>query len=62
MAERGHEENCRELRGMGRAQALLQVIEDFRRRREGSQGSSSPPIQGGRAGIVPRNLTGRSPK
>ena len=32
MAEGGHEENCRELRGMGKAQILLQAIEDIRRK------------------------------
>ena len=40
MAEGGHEENCREFRGMGRAQVLLQVIEDFKRSREVGQGYS----------------------
>ena len=43
---------------MGRAKQLLQAIKDFRRRQQG-QRSSSLPIPGGRAGITPRNLSGR---
>ena len=41
MADRGHLENNMELWGMGRAQILLQAIENFRRREEG-QVSSCP--------------------
>ena len=45
---------------MGRAQLLLQAIQDFRKREEG-QGSSSIPVLRGRVGITPRNLSGRFP-
>ena len=39
----------REYIGRGKARALMEAIEDVRMRREEGQGSSSPPIQQGRA-------------
>ena len=64
MAEGGYGENNErmvEVRGMRRAQMLLQVIEDVRRRREEGRGSSSPHVPVGTVGIVPRDLMGKSP-
>ena len=62
MAEGGCGENnerMMEVRGMGRAQMLLEAIADIRRRRKGGQGSSPVPV--GRVGIGPRDLMGKSP-
>ena len=55
-------EYYRELIGRGRVRALIDTIEDVRRRKEG-QRSSSPPIQRGRAGdpSMIRNLVERHP-
>ena len=53
MAE-GGKEDYSSFRGMGRARALLQAIEDFRMREERCQEPPSPPprIQGGRTGAL----------
>ena len=57
----------REYTGRERARALMEAIEDARRRREEGRGSSSPPTQQGRAGalnmirsVVERHLGGLS--
>ena len=64
MAEGGREDYSA-FRGMGRAVALLQAIEDFRIRKGRGQGPPSPPprIQAGRAGAlgVNRGHMGRRP-
>ena len=45
-------EYYREVIGKGRVRALLEVIEEVRRRREEGQGSSCPLIQQGRTGVT----------
>ena len=54
MAEGRRENVCRDLRGMGRARVLLWEIEDFRRRREEDQGSSSHLQASKGVGLGPR--------
>ena len=59
MAANGNSQRMMEIRGMGRAQRLWQVVHDVRRRREEGLGSSFPLVLAGRAGMVPQDLTGR---